>query len=137
MKLHYDVLEGEYSQAGEASSSVKKTLKQLGIPSDLIRKIAVAMYEAEINMVIHANGGVVDVDILSDKVVVILKDTGPGIADIELAKTEGYSTASEEARDLGFGAGMGIPNMIKNSDFFNIDTEVGKGTAVEIVVNLN
>lgn len=136
MKLHYEVLEGEYSRAGEASGDVKKTLKQLGIPSDIVRKIAVAMYEAEINMVIHANGGVVDVEILPGKVVAVLRDTGLGIPDLELAKTEGYSTASDEARDLGFGAGMGIPNMMKNSDFFNITSEVGKGTTVEITVNI-
>lgn len=136
MKLHYDVLEGEFVRAGEASSNVKKALKQLGIPSNIVRKVAIAMYEAEINMVIHANGGTVDVDILPDKVSATLKDTGGGIPDIELAKKEGYSTASDEARDLGFGAGMGIPNMMKNSDFFHIESEVGVGTTVQIEVNL-
>jgi anti-sigma regulatory factor (Ser/Thr protein kinase) len=136
LKLSYTVLEGEYARAGEASSAVKKVLKQLGVPAPVIRKIAIAMYEAEINMVIHANGGVVDVDILPDKVFIQLTDTGPGIPDIEMAKREGFSTASDEARDLGFGAGMGIPNMIRNSDFFNIKSEVGKGTTVEIAVNL-
>ncbi len=136
MKLHYDVLEGEYLRAGEASSAVKKVLKQLGINSDIIRKIAIAMYEAEINMVIHANGGVVDVDILPEKVKIALKDTGPGIPDIDQAMKEGYSTASEIARDLGFGAGMGLPNIKKNSDFLNIISEAGKGTTVEIEVNI-
>lgn len=136
MKLHYDVLTDEFIRAGEASSNVKKVLKQLGISSGIIRKVAIAMYEAEINMVIHANGGVIDVDILPDKVYMALKDSGPGIPDIELAKKEGYSTASDEVRDLGFGAGMGIPNMIRNSDFFKITSEIGKGTTVEIEVNL-
>ena len=136
MKLHYDVLEDEFVRAGEASSNVKKVLKQLDIPSHTVRKVAIAMYEAEINMVIHANGGTVDVEIMPDKVYMALRDTGPGIPDIELAKKEGYSTASDEVRDLGFGAGMGIPNMMKNSDFFKLTSEVGKGTTVEIEVNL-
>ncbi len=136
MKLHYDVIDGEFARAGEASANVKRVLKQLGINSDIIRKIAIAMYEAEINMVIHANGGVVDVEIMPDKVYLALKDTGPGIPDIEKAKQAGFSTATDKVRDLGFGAGMGIPNMIKNSDFFRITSEVGVGTTVEIEVNL-
>ncbi|MDR1532005.1 MAG: ATP-binding protein [Clostridiales bacterium] len=136
MRLHYDVSGGEFLRAGEASSSLKKVLKQLGVSSDVIRKIAIAMYEAEINMVIHANGGVVDVDIDSEAVRIKLEDTGPGIPDIALAMTEGYSTASDEVRDLGFGAGMGLPNMKKNADFLNVMSEVGKGTTVEIKVNL-
>lgn len=137
MKLSYTVLDGEFTRAGEASGAVKKVLKQLGIPADVIRKIAIAMYEAEINMVIHANGGVVDVEIQPDKIVAVLKDNGPGIADVEQAKQAGFSTASEAARDLGFGAGMGIPNMIKNSDFLGITTELGKGTTIEIEVKLS
>ncbi len=136
MKLHYDVKGDEFLEAGEASSNVKKVLKQLGIKSDIIRKIAVAMYEAEINMVIHANGGVIDVDILPEKVVIILKDTGPGIENIELAMTEGYSTASDEVRGLGFGAGMGLPNMKRNADFLNVYSELGIGTTVELMVNI-
>ncbi len=136
MKLSYEVVDGYFSSAGEASSSLKKTLKQLGIPADIIRKIAIAMYEAEINMVIHANGGVIEAEILPDKVVILLKDKGPGIPDIDLAMTEGYSTASDEVRNLGFGAGMGLPNMKKNSDFLNITSELGVGTTVEIAVNL-
>jgi anti-sigma regulatory factor (Ser/Thr protein kinase) len=129
-------LAGEYDRAGEASGAVKKTLKQLGIPAGIIRKVAVAMYEAEINMVIHANGGVINVDISPEKIQVVLADEGPGIPDIELAKKEGWSTASPQARDLGFGAGMGIPNMMQNSDFFHIDTVIGKGTTVTLEVNL-
>lgn len=136
MTLHYDVAEGEFLTAGEASSSLKKVLKQLGISSDIIRKISIAMYEAEINMVIHANGGTIDVDILPDKIYICLKDTGPGIPNIDQAMQEGYSTATDEIRDLGFGAGMGLPNMKKNTDFLNISSEVGVGTTVEIEVNL-
>ncbi len=136
MTLRYDVAEGEFLRAGEASSNLKKVLKQLGIPSNIIRKIAIAMYEAEINMVIHANGGVIDVEISGESIDIRLTDTGPGIPDINLAMQEGYSTASEQARDLGFGAGMGIPNMKKNSDMLNITSEVGKGTTVQIIVKL-
>ena len=136
MKIKYDVLEKEYARAGEASSNFKRTLKQLAISADIVRKVAIAMYEAEINMVIHANGGVIEAEVLPEKILVKLADSGPGIPDIEKAKQEGFSTASETARDLGFGAGMGIPNMMKNSDFFNIETELGKGTTVTIAVNL-
>ena len=135
MKLHFDVANGEFVRAGEASGSVKKTLKQLGINSDVIRKIAIAMYEAEINMVIHANGGTIDVDILPTKVSILLKDSGPGIPDVEMAMKEGFSTATDEVRDLGFGAGMGLPNIKKNSDFMKIDSEIGVGTTVTIEVN--
>ena len=137
MKLHYVIENGEYLKAGEASSNVKKVLKQLGIPSEIIRKVAIAMYEAEINMVIHANGGYMDVEILGDRICVSLVDVGPGIPDIELAMKEGYSTASEKARGLGFGAGMGLPNIRKNSDFLKIESEVGKGTIVKIEINLS
>ena len=134
MHLHYDVDGEEFLAAGEASSAVKKTLKQLGINSETVRKIAVSMYEAEINMVIHANGGVIDVDILPDRIYACLKDHGPGIPDIDLAMQEGYSTASDEARELGFGAGMGLPNMKKFSDEMKITSVVGEGTTVELTV---
>lgn len=136
MKLHYEVSYEEFVRAGEASSDVKKVLKQLGIDPAVIRKISIAMYEAEINMVIHANGGYIDVDISPESVTVVLKDTGKGIPDIDLAMTEGYSTATEEVRNLGFGAGMGLPNMKKNADFLQIQSEVGVGTTVTISVNL-
>lgn len=136
MKLHYDVDGEQFTLAGEASSQVKKVLKQLGIKSDIIRKIAISMYEAEINMVIHANGGTIDVDISEDRVYIVLKDTGPGIADINLAMQEGYSTASDKVREMGFGAGMGLPNIKHYSDFMNISSELGKGSTVEITVLL-
>ncbi|WP_058485119.1 ATP-binding protein [Defluviitalea phaphyphila] len=134
MKLNFEVDGDEFILAGEASSQVKKILKQLGVSSEIIRRIAIAMYEAEINMVIHANGGKIEVEITPKKVYIVLKDTGPGIPDIDLAMQEGYSTASEEVRELGFGAGMGLPNMKKYSDDLKITSEVGKGTTVEITV---
>lgn len=134
LKLHYDVDGEQFTLAGEASSQVKKVLKQLGIKSDIIRKISISMYEAEINMVIHANGGVIDVEILPDKVYIVLKDTGPGIPDIDLAMKEGYSTASDKVRELGFGAGMGLPNIKRYSDYMKISSEVNKGTIVELTI---
>lgn len=136
MKLHFDVDGNDFLLAGEASGKVKNVLKRLGIESSIIRKIAIAMYEAEMNMVIHANGGVVDVNILPEKIEVSLVDTGPGIPDIDLAMQEGYSTASHEIRELGFGAGMGLPNMKKYSDMLHITSKVGEGTKVEIAVFL-
>ncbi|MGL4799146.1 MAG: ATP-binding protein [Cellulosilyticaceae bacterium] len=137
MKLHFEVEGSNFLRAGEASGEVKRILKRIGIPSATIRKIAIAMYEAEINMVIHANGGWIDVDISAEKISVILEDTGPGIPDIELAMKEGYSTASHEIRELGFGAGMGLPNMKRYSDCMVITSEVGKGTKVDLLVYLN
>ena len=136
MKLHFDVDGNEYATAGEASSKVKEVLKKIGVKPEIIRKIAIAMYEAEINMVIHADGGTIDVDIMPDKIYICLKDVGPGIPDIDLAMQEGYSTAGEEARELGFGAGMGLPNMKKFADDLKITSVVGQGTTVEITVNL-
>jgi anti-sigma regulatory factor (Ser/Thr protein kinase) len=136
MKLHYQVDGDNFLVAGEASASLKRTLKQLGIDASIIRKISISMYEAEMNMVIHAYGGVIDVELSADKVAIILKDTGPGIPDIELAMKEGYSTATHEIRELGFGAGMGLPNMKRYSDYLNVYSEVGVGTTVEITVYL-
>ncbi|MBP3912693.1 ATP-binding protein [Zhenhengia yiwuensis] len=136
MKLHFEVDGNDFLFAGDASGKIKNVLKKLGIESSIIRKIAIAMYEAEMNMVIHANGGRVDVDILPEQIQVVLQDTGPGIPDIDLAMKEGYSTASHEIRELGFGAGMGLPNMKKYSDNLHITSEVGKGTKVEIIILL-
>lgn len=136
MKLQYQVDGDNFLVAGEASTSLKRTLKQLGVDAALIRKISICMYEAEMNMVIHAYGGVIDVDISSDRVHIILKDKGPGIPDIDLAMKEGYSTATHKIRELGFGAGMGLPNMKRCSDCLDIQSEVGVGTTVAITVNL-
>jgi anti-sigma regulatory factor (Ser/Thr protein kinase) len=136
MKLNFEVDGDQFVMAGEASAQVKKVLRKLGVCPDIIRKIAIAMYEAEINMVIHANGGEIQVEITPEKVYVKLKDNGPGIPDIDLAMQEGYSTASEKVRELGFGAGMGLPNIKRYSDDLKIHSEVGKGTVVEITVYL-
>lgn len=131
------IVDGEdFSTAGEASTSVKMKLKKLGIAPDVIRRVAIAMYEAEINMVIHAGGGVAEVAVETDKITIKLIDHGKGIPDVELAMREGYSTAPDEVRNLGFGAGMGLPNIKKYSDEMYIDTEVGRGTTVTLIINL-
>ena len=132
--LTYDISPDDFTRAGEASSDVKKKLKQMGVGPEAIRKVAIAMYEGEINMVIHANGGSADVLIFPDKIRIILEDTGPGIADISLAMQEGWSTAKENVRNLGFGAGMGLPNMKKYTDKMDIESELGKGTKVTMEV---
>lgn len=134
--LTYDVYADDFSRAGEASGAVKGVLKQLGVPPDVVRKVAIAMYEGEINMVIHAKGGKITVNIMPDEIDITLADVGPGIPDIALAMTEGFSTASEKVRDLGFGAGMGLPNMKKYADHINVQTELGVGTTVNIKVKV-
>ena len=136
MHFHYDVPGEDFSCAGSASAEMKKKLKQLGIPFDIIKRTAVAMYEAEINMVVHAGGGEADIDILDDEIVIVMKDHGKGIADIEQAMQEGFSTAPTLVQELGFGAGMGLPNMKRNSDFMTIDSKVGVGTTVTMRINL-
>lgn len=136
LKNHYIVNGDDFSVAGENSSKVKRVLKQLGFSPETVRRTVIAMYEAEINMVIHANGGYIDTEISKDKIKVVLNDSGPGIPDIEKAMQEGFSTATNEVRELGFGAGMGLPNMKKYADELNITTEIGKGTRVEIIVNV-
>lgn len=134
IRLHYDVPGDDFTRAGAASGDVKRTLKQLGVSPNVIRNVAIAMYEGEINMVIHAGGGEIDVEITEDKINMILSDNGPGIADIDLAMKEGYSTAPDNIRSLGFGAGMGLPNIKKYSDTFEIETEVGVGTTLKLAV---
>lgn len=136
IKLHYLVPGDDFTRAGAASGDVKRTLKQLGVSPNVIRNVAIAMYEGEINMVIHAGGGEIDVEITEDKIIMILSDKGPGIADISLAMKEGYSTAPDNIRSLGFGAGMGLPNIKKYSDTFEIETELGVGTTLRLSVNI-
>ena len=136
IRLEYDVDGNNFSSAGNASESVKRTLKQLGVDAASVRRVAIAMYEGEINMVIHAHGGKAIAEIYPDHIDITLKDSGPGIADIELAMKAGYSTASENIRSLGFGAGMGLPNMKKYSDEMRIDSTVGVGTTVFLRINL-
>ena len=146
IRLVYPVEGGDLIEAGEASSKmkltlasveVKKKLRQLGFPPDVIRRVSIAMYEGEINMVIHADGGQAEVEVDANQIVIRMTDTGPGIPDVEQAMQEGYSTAGQTARELGFGAGMGLPNMKRYSDEMTIDTEVGKGTTVTVKIKVS
>ena len=134
--LTYDIPADDFTRAGEASSDVKRKLKQMGVGPDAIRKVAIAMYEGEINMVIHAKGGTITVEITPEEIRMILADVGPGIPDVELAMQAGYSTAPDEVRSLGFGAGMGLPNMKKYTDEMVIDTRIGEGTTITMAVKL-
>lgn len=136
IKLHYDVDGQDFTLAGAISGKVKKRLRQLGLSPDVIRRTAIAMYEAEINMVIHADGGTIDVEISPDKIHIVFADKGPGIPDIEKAMQEGYSTATHEIRELGFGAGMGLPNIRMYSDEMKIDTVMGDGTTIDLIINI-
>ena len=135
LTLRYEVPGDDFTRAGEASSDVKRKLKQLGYNPEAIRKVAIAMYEGEINMVIHAGGGEAIVDIDPRQVHVVLRDHGPGIQDVEKAMQEGWSTAPDNVRNLGFGAGMGLPNMKKYTDELRIETKGGEGTSLYMTVN--
>lgn len=132
--LNYDVDPDDFTRAGEASSKVKRKLKLMGVDPDIVRKVAISLYEGEINMVIHASGGTIEVVIFQDKIEMTLRDKGPGIEDIELAMKAGYSTAPDNIRSLGFGAGMGLPNMKKYTDDFKLESKVGIGTTVKMRV---
>ncbi|MBR4700655.1 MAG: ATP-binding protein [Oscillospiraceae bacterium] len=136
LHFHFEIDGMDFSSAGDASVAVKKKLRQLGFPSDVIRRCSIAMYEGEINMVIHADGGTADVMVYPDKVVMVLEDHGPGIPDVELAMKEGYSTSTEQIRNMGFGAGMGLPNMKRYTDSLEIETQVGVGTKLTMVVSV-
>lgn len=136
LTYHFDVDGGNFTSAGEASVQTKKILRRIGFDAETIRRVSVAMYEGEINMVIHAGGGEADVQILPDRVVIILTDHGPGIADINLAMQEGFSTAPDNIRSLGFGAGMGLPNMKRYTDEMVIDSELGRGTVITMTVKV-
>ncbi len=134
IRLRYDVSGDDFTRAGAASSDVKRTLKELGISPSIIRNVSIAMYEGEINMVIHAGGGEIDVEITENEISMILSDHGPGIPNIELAMKEGYSTAPDTIRNLGFGAGMGLPNIKKYTDEFRIESTVDVGTTLYLKV---
>ena len=129
----YEVPGDDFARAGEASGHIKSMLKELGFAPAMIRRVAITTYEAEINMVIHADGGEAVVEVGMDEIIIRMIDTGPGIPDVDLAMKEGYSTAGPTARELGFGAGMGLPNMKKNVDELTIESEVGVGTIVRMV----
>ncbi len=136
LTFHFDVDGDDFTSAGQASVQIKKNLRQLGISPDTIRRVSIAMYEGEINMVIHADGGDADVSVTEDYIEIVLSDHGPGIKDIEQAMQEGFSTASDSIRSMGFGAGMGLPNMKRYTDYMNIDSVVGEGTTITMRVNL-
>lgn len=134
--FRYEIPGDDFTRAGEASSDIKNKLKMMGVSNTVVRKVAIAMYEGEINMVIHANGGIITVEISDDNIKIVLKDQGPGIPDISKAMEEGYSTAPENVRSLGFGAGMGLPNMKKYSDRMEIESTLGKGTTVTMDIHI-
>lgn len=134
--LTYQISPDDFTRAGEASSDVKGKLKQMGVSPEAVRKVAIAMYEGEINMVIHAKGGEITVTITPEQIQMVLADVGPGIPDVEMAMKAGYSTAPDEVRNLGFGAGMGLPNMKKYTDTMEIETELGVGTTITMTVTI-
>lgn len=135
--MEFPIVQYDFAAAGEAAARIKQILRQLGISSDLVRRAAVAAYEAEMNLVIHAIGGSLSLVVDSGRITLTSRDEGPGIPDISLAMREGFSTASDEVREMGFGAGMGLPNMKRCSDLFNIESNMGAGTVVTIVIGVN
>ena len=134
--FHFDVSGNDFTSAGQAPVQVKKNLRQLGFTPEIIRRVSIAMYEGEINMVIHAGGGTADVIVSEKYIEIVLQDSGPGIKDIEQAMQAGYSTATDTIRSLGFGAGMGLPNMKKNTDSMEIKSTLGVGTCITMRVLL-
>lgn len=136
MMLKYHIDGGDFVNAGKASSAVKRVLKQLDVPAKTIKRVVIALYESEVNVVAHASRGEIEAVIEPDKIVITVKDSGPGIPDIEKAMTEGYTTASREVREMGFGAGMGLANIKRNSDDLQIESVPGEGTTVRITNDL-
>ena len=130
----YPVEKGAFETAGEVSGTIKRMLRKLGVPSQVIRRVSVASYEVELNLVIHSLGGQMEITIEPESVTLDVSDRGPGIPDLDLAMQEGWSTASEQVRRMGFGAGMGLPNIKKNSDVLSIETEKGQGTKVTMII---
>ena len=134
MQFEYDIQGGDFSSAGKASSDIKKVLKQLNIDPQIVRRIAIALYEAEVNVVAHAYKGVMKVDLDAQKIKIVLEDEGPGIENIEKAMQEGFSTASDEVRQMGLGAGMGLPNIKRNTDEMHLSSVLSEGTKLEMMV---
>ena len=132
----FHVKANDMTAAGDASARIKRQMKQLGIPASVVRRVSVGTYEAEINLVIHADGGRIEFMVDEEKITIRVVDQGPGIPDLKKAMTEGWSTASNEVRNLGFGAGMGLPNMKRNADEFDIKSEVGVGTDITMIFNI-
>ncbi|MFA6729873.1 MAG: ATP-binding protein [Eubacteriales bacterium] len=136
LTYEYNIDGENFTTAGEASVNLKRVLRRIGFAPEVIKRASIAMYEGEINMVIHAGGGVARVNIYEDKIVITLDDNGPGIADVELAMKEGYSTAPDKIRSMGFGAGMGLPNMKRNADKLEISTRLGEGTTITMTITV-
>jgi len=136
LTFHFDVDGEDFTSAGQASVQIKKSLRQLGLNPEIIRRVSIAMYEGEINMVIHAGGGKADVSVTEEYIQIVLADKGPGIKDIQQAMLEGFSTAPDTIRSLGFGAGMGLPNMKRYTDYMDIQSVVGEGTTITMRVNI-
>ena len=136
IKESYPVKADDMTCAGDVSARIKRHMKRLGIPSSIMRRVSVCTYEAEINLVIHSDGGQIDFEISEDRILVRARDVGPGIPDIDKAMTEGWSTASNEVRNMGFGAGMGLPNMKRNADEFAISSVVGEGTDISMIFHI-
>ncbi|MCX7994733.1 MAG: ATP-binding protein [candidate division WOR-3 bacterium] len=133
----FEISGGDFVNGGRASCLIKNILKEIGIDAEILRRVAIAAYEAEMNVVMYARRGIMKLVLTPKRIIIKVEDEGPGIHDIELAMQPGYSTATPEMREMGFGAGMGLPNIKKNSDKFNIESTVGKGTNLEIIINLN
>jgi|LSQX01.1.fsa_nt_gb serine/threonine-protein kinase RsbT len=136
LEMSFEVGHYDFAAAGEAASRIKQVLRKLGMAPNVVRRVAVAAYEAEMNLVIHSVGGNILLNVDTEKVTIVACDEGPGMPDVGLAMREGYSTASDEIREMGFGAGMGLPNMKKCSDSFSIESEVGRGTTVTASIKI-
>ena len=136
IKETFPVKADDMTTAGDVSARIKRQLKQLGVPASVVRRVSVGTYEAEINLVIHSDGGRIDYEITPEKIIIRVVDVGPGIPDLKKAMTEGWSTATNEVRNMGFGAGMGLPNMKRNADDFDIKSEVGVGTDITMIFNI-
>jgi len=133
MQFRHKIAGGDFSKAGNIASSVKKTLRELNVDHTVAKRIVIALYEGEVNVVAHAYSGIIEVDIDNEKIKITITDKGPGIPDIDKAMEEGYSTATPQVREMGFGAGMGLANMKKNSDSMRISSVTGEGTVVELI----
>ena len=136
IKETFPVAAGDMTCAGDVSARIKRQMKQVGVPASVMRRVSVGTYEAEINLVIHSMGGRIDYELTEDKITIRVVDQGPGIPDLKKAMTEGWSTASNEVRNMGFGAGMGLPNMKRNADEFQIESTVGVGTDISMIFNI-
>ena len=137
MHFEFDIESGDFSNAGYASSKIKKVLKQLNLPNSIIKRAMVAMFESEVNVIGHSYGGTLAIDIEKDRLHILVTDTGPGIEDVELAMSEGYSTATKEIQEMGFGAGMGLPNIKRNADYLDVRSTAGDHTEIEILIHFD